>query len=323
MASREAVVTDLGGGAHRVTMPLPWALDHVHCYALEAPDGWTIIDAGLGTPGTLRRWRDVLAQLGNPDVQRLVITHYHPDHIGCGGLLAELVEPVEIIQGTLDRELARLAWDGYDFELVYEHLHGHGMPAELAREAADDEEGSPVRIPIPTRLVDEGDVVAVGDETFRVLHLPGHADGHIALLGEESGRLFGGDVILAKISPNIGRWEDTEFDPLGKYFATLERLAELAPAVVYGGHRAPIEDVAGRAREIRALHEDRLLVALGALGAGASSAMEVASVIWPGGHGVHERRFALVEALAHLERLVADGRAELAAPRRFRAVRAA
>ena len=71
------------------------------------------------------------------------------------------------------------------------------------------------------------------------------------------------------------------------------------------------------------LHDDRLLVALGALGAGASSAMEVASVIWPGGHGVHERRFALVEALAHLERLVADGRAELAAPRRFRAVRAA
>jgi hypothetical protein len=37
--------------------------------------------------------------------------------------------------------------------------------------------------------------------------------------------------------------------------------------------------------------------------------MDVASVIWPNGHGMHERRFALVEALAHLERLVADGRA--------------
>ena len=33
--SREAEVADLGGGAHRITMPLPWALDHVHCYALE------------------------------------------------------------------------------------------------------------------------------------------------------------------------------------------------------------------------------------------------------------------------------------------------
>ena len=37
--------------------------------------------------------------------------------------------------------------------------------------------------------------------------------------------------------------------------------------------------------------------------------MEVAAVIWPDGHGMHERRFALVEAISHLERLVADGRA--------------
>jgi hydroxyacylglutathione hydrolase len=121
--------------------------------------------------------------------------------------------------------------------------------------------------------------------------------------------MFGGDVILATISPNVGRWEDTDFDPLGRYFETLERLAELAPTIVHGGHRQPVEDVAGRAREIRAMHDERLLIAHGALQNGAVSAMDVASVIWPSGHGMHERRFALVEALAHLERLVADGRA--------------
>jgi len=43
-------------------------------------------------------------------------------------------------------------------------------------------------------------------------------------------------------------------------------------------------------------------------------------VIWPDGHGMHERRFALVEALAHLERLVADGRAVQPDPYRFAAV---
>ena len=46
-----AVVTDLGGGVHRVTLPLPWALDHVHCYAIADDDGWTIVDAGLPTFG--------------------------------------------------------------------------------------------------------------------------------------------------------------------------------------------------------------------------------------------------------------------------------
>jgi hypothetical protein len=48
--------------------------------------------------------------------------------------------------------------------------------------------------------------------------------------------------------------------------------------------------------------------------------MEVAAVIWPSGHGMHERRFALVEALSHVERLVADGRATMSPDgRRFAA----
>lgn len=307
--AREFELADIGGGAHRVTMPLPWALDHVHCYAVEGADGWTIIDAGLGTPGTVRRWQEALELLGSPRIDRLVVTHYHPDHVGCAGLLAELVEPREIVQGRIDAALCRNAWIDMDVEGVFDHMHGNGMSAEMAREAADDEGGSPVTIPEPTRLVDEGDTVEIGGEDFRVLHLPGHADGHIALHGERSGRMFGGDVILATISPNVGRWEDTALDPLGRYFATLERLTEIAPAIVHGGHRQPVEDVPTRAREIRAMHDERLRIAHGALAGGASSAMEVAAVIWPDGHGMHERRFALVEALSHLERLVADGRA--------------
>ena len=155
--SREAEITELGGGAHRITMPLPWALDHVHCYALEAPEGWTIIDAGLGTPGTVRRWGEVLEQLGNPMIHRLVVTHYHPDHIGCGGLLAELVEPVEIVQGRLDAALSKNAWVDMDIEGVYDHMFGNGMSTEMAREAADDEGGSPVTIPEPTHLEDNID----------------------------------------------------------------------------------------------------------------------------------------------------------------------
>ena len=54
-----------------------------------------------------------------------------------------------------------------------------------------------------------------------MLVLPGHADGHIALLGSHSGRLFGGDVLLNEITPNVGRWEDNEPDPLGRYLETL------------------------------------------------------------------------------------------------------
>jgi glyoxylase-like metal-dependent hydrolase (beta-lactamase superfamily II) len=112
---------------------------------------------------TRSRWSEALELLGNPSIHRIVITHYHPDHIGCGGLLADLVEPNEIVQGRLDAALSKNAWVDMDIEGVYDHMFGNGMSAEMAREAADDEGGSPVTIPEPTHLVDEGDIV----NTFR------------------------------------------------------------------------------------------------------------------------------------------------------------
>ena len=60
----EPTLTELEPGLVQITMPLPWALDHVHCYALAGRDGWTLVDAGLGSDATLRWWAQALAQLG-------------------------------------------------------------------------------------------------------------------------------------------------------------------------------------------------------------------------------------------------------------------
>ena len=96
---KRALIADLGGGVHRVTQPLPWSLDHVHCYAVEDPDGWTIFDAGLGTPGTTARWREAYATLGSPHVRRVVATHYHPDHNGATAALMDVTGADEFVQG--------------------------------------------------------------------------------------------------------------------------------------------------------------------------------------------------------------------------------
>ena len=193
------------------------------------------------------------------------------------------------------------------------------MPAELAAASTRAESRTGVRLATPTRLVDEGDRVALGDEAFRVLHLPGHADGHIALLGETSGRLLGGDVLLDEITPNVGRWPDTARDPLGRYLATLRRLSELAPRRVYPGHGPVIDDAPSRAREIAAHHDERLDAAAAALDEGAETAYDAAQLIWRDEPlGFHEQRFALVEAISHLERLAETGRAREPSPGRWR-----
>ena len=174
----------------------------------------------------------------------------------------------------------------------------------------------PVQPVQATALLTEGDRLEAG-ETFEVLLLPGHADGHIVLLGLETGRLLGGDVLLAEITPNVGRWEDTAHDPLGRYLETLARVERLAPPVVYPGHGPVITDAPGRAREIARHHEERLVATQRALERGAATAYDVACSLWPDERGLHEQRFALVESISHLERLCVEGRARETSPGRF------
>jgi glyoxylase-like metal-dependent hydrolase (beta-lactamase superfamily II) len=316
---KRASITDLGQGVHRVTQPLPWALDHVHCYAVQEPDGWTIIDTGLGTPGTTERWREALVELGSPTVRRIIVTHYHPDHIGAGAPLAELTGATSVVQGRIDHERVYAAFIDPEATVRFEaYLRSMGMPDDLAATSAEDERELPYFPATPTELVDAGDVVEIAGEPFRVHHLPGHADGHIVLHGETTGRVFGGDVILNEITPNVGKWEDAiGDDPLALYLDSLRRLAALEPTLVYPGHRTLVTDVAARAAEIAAHHERRLDTHVAALESGASTPFEVAGFIWGDRLGYHERRFAMVEAAAHLVRLVGLGRAVEPEPNRF------
>lgn len=301
-------LTELRPGLHRITHPLPFALNHVHCYAVAGADGLTLIDAGLGDSGAVTRWREALELLGQPSVARVVFTHFHPDHVGAGAVLVALTEPSEVVQGRLDSEICRDAWSREIDTPLARHMSAHGMPAEVLAAVMTERAGLPIAPAVPTRLVDEGDVLEIGGEPFHVLVLPGHADGHIALLGERSGVLLAGDVLLDPITPNIGRWPAADEDPLGSYLATLERLQGLAPSVAYSGHQRVIEDVAGRARDVVEHHGHRLEIAAGAVADGARTAYDVARAIWGDSLGPHEMRFGVVEALAHLVRLEREDR---------------
>ena len=148
-----------------------------------------------------------------------------------------------------------------------------------------------------------------GDELdgWNVLELPGHADGHICL--ERDGVLVAGDHVLGAITPTVGLYPESRPDPLADYQASLRRTIELAPRVALPGHGDPVQDPVARAREILAHHERRLDATAAALGPEPRSAYDVSVTLFGQGLDASGRRFALAETLAHLERLVLEGRA--------------
>jgi glyoxylase-like metal-dependent hydrolase (beta-lactamase superfamily II) len=297
---------ELDGGIRRVTFALPLGIDHVHCYLLPAfGGGWTVVDTGLGLPDAGERWRRVLDELGGR-VERIAITHFHPDHVGAAADVAALTG-APVLQGGDDYDQCIRTWGELrDEERMPAYLREHGVPSSEL-ESFREEAAAFVRL---VRFGRDPEPLEPGDriDGWEVLHLPGHADGHRALLRD--GILVAGDTLLASITPNVGLYPDSRPDPLGDYLDSLERIAELAPRLALPGHFEPIEDPAGRAHELIAHHDERLDQTAAALDGSPRSAYEVSLTLFPEPLSSTLRRFALAETRAHLEYLVRRDSAE-------------
>ncbi len=290
----------LEAGIRRVTFALPLGIDHVHCYLLPRDDGsWIAVDSGLGLPEAGRSWAAELAVLEGP-VERIVITHFHPDHVGAAADLVELTG-APVSQGREDYEQCVDTWgEPRSPERMPAELRTHGVP-ESEIEAFRAQSGS---LRSMVHFVRDPELLAEGDEVdgWEVVLLPGHADGHIGLVRD--GVLIAGDALLATITPNVGLWADSRPDPLADYLASLAWIAELDPRVAYAGHGETIDDPKGRALELIGHHETRLEQAAAALDGAGRTAYEVSHSLWPEELAPALRRFALAETRAHLEYLV-------------------
>jgi glyoxylase-like metal-dependent hydrolase (beta-lactamase superfamily II) len=298
-------LSEVADGIWRATFALPLGIDHVHCYLLRSgEDGWTIVDTGLGLPEAEERWRSVLDPLGGR-VDRIVVTHFHPDHVGAAAPLASLTG-APVFQGEVDYAQCVRAWGtGRSSARFLAYMREHGMPADHAESMRSEGD----RLSDWVRYASDPEPLVPGEQVdgWEVLLLPGHADGHLALLRD--GVLIAGDALLATISPNVGLYHDAHPDPLGDYLRSLARIVELAPRVAFAGHGPTIDDPPGRAGELISHHRERLDATRAALDGEPRTAYDVSLVLFPDPLPRGLRRFALAETRAHLEYLVHRDRA--------------
>ncbi len=294
---------ELPGGIRRVTLPLPHRPGHVHAYLLPGEDGWTVVDTGLGLPDARDRWAAELAELDGVPVRRVVVTHFHPDHVGAAADVAELTG-APVSQGRIDYEQCALVWGEGDWsDVLVEWFRRHGVPPDVTDELI--EQGSGYRPFVRYRpdpdLLDPGDTV----EGWEAVAAPGHADGQLMLFRD--GVLIAADHVLGRISPTVGLWPASRPDPLGDYLDALRATIDLEPTLALPGHGDPLADPVGRARELLAHHRERLEATATALGDVPRSAYEVSFPLFGDDLKPSARRFAVAEALSHLERLTLEG----------------
>ncbi len=218
-------VRELAPGVHLVGEP-----GHVNSFLIQGSRSAILLDTGLGV-GDIR----AVARELTPKPVLVVNSHYHFDHsngnhlfdeiaihrAGAGLLAAEPAPGLaEAYMAYTQRLLA--AWAPYrEADDLYFHL----VTADrLIRPLpAGFDPGAYQIVPtLPTRLLDEGDVLDLGDRRLRVMHTPGHSPDCICLLDAENGLLFGGDTV--NTGPIYAQYEESD---VAAFAASTARLAEL------------------------------------------------------------------------------------------------
>jgi glyoxylase-like metal-dependent hydrolase (beta-lactamase superfamily II) len=308
VADEEAGAREVLPGLWRLRLPVAWeSVGHVNAYAISRDDGILLVDCGgAGHPSCERALERSLNEAGASlsDVRLLLGTHVHSDHIGLAAWVVERtgaelwMHPDTAHFYDAMREPERIG------AARERRARAEGVPDELMRDFRDvREETDGALAPIePHRPLYEGLMVSSGLGDWEVLHTPGHAPSHVALVQRDHGVAILGDILSPRFTPYFDYGYTP--DPVGEYLASLDRI-DAIPEIEIGllGHGRPTDDV----RAGIAMHREGVAAQVAAVeaavGEGAAGAFEITRRVFGPPEGGEFGVWNMTQTLGYLRHL--------------------
>ncbi len=306
---------EVARGVFWLRMPLPFQLNHINLWLLRDGDGWTIVDTGFPDDAVRASWQKIIERLDGP-VKRLIVTHFHPDHLGLATwLMEQTAAPLWMTSGEF--LTAHAVWHevaGHGARFMVEQFRQHGLDTDHL--AKFEKRGSGYRKAVPAlpeyyHRLKAGDVAMVDGKGWKILIGHGHAPEHMALYCAELDVLISGDMLLPKISTNISVFAATpDANALSWFLDSLDEMASEMPAntLVLPSHGLPFFGVQPRVAALHAHHAERLHALEISCEHAPKSAAELLDVLFQRALDTHQTMFAMGEAIAHLNYLEQAGR---------------
>lgn len=306
MSSNRKFVDQRAEHIFQVKVPLPFPLRFVNAYVVKGLEGYTVIDPGIHTADAELCWHEALAlmKLKFSDIQKIVLTHHHPDHYGLSGWLQQETG-AQVWMSEAGKRQVDYLWGPYRRGTVdlYNLFKLHGMESQVGDTIVEHMEDfiSLVSPQPEVSLINSNELFLLGDHYYQPIHTPGHAYGQLMFYCESSGEVFCGDQVLPQITPNIGLLPLPGIDdnPLQSFLDSLAFISTLPITNAYPGHRDPFIGFAERCHEIIAHHHDRL-DRLVVMIDEPRNAYELCLKFFGSKLSIHQLRFAMAETLAHL-----------------------
>jgi glyoxylase-like metal-dependent hydrolase (beta-lactamase superfamily II) len=307
-------------GIQCLPIPTPFAVGRVNCYLIE-DDPLTLVDTGPNSGKALDELDIALRARGHriDDLDRIVITHQHLDHMGLVGILARRSGAEVVVLDLLAPVIEEFgAYAERDDELAEALMLRHGIPRDVVialRTMSRSFRAWGGSAPVDRRLAD-GEELEFAGRTLQALHRPGHSPSDTLFWDAERRVAIGGDHLIGHISSNplisrplggkSGEPGDGRPRALMTYIRSLRETREMPIEVVLPGHGDPVTDHARLIDDRFALHERRAAKIAGLIAERPMTTYEIAQSLW-GNVAVTQAFLTLSEVLGHVDLLLERG----------------
>lgn len=304
-------------GLFRARMPLPFPPGHVNVWFFEHDGGFLAVDTSVAGRSSRELWDQVLAHpnLGGKPLTGLLITHFHPDHIGLCGWLCERFGVLPTMT-RIEWLQARSLWFDSGPQMMAQQTGFYTRAGCAPEYISFVEQRGPLyqravsELPRSFHAIKAGQTMRIGGAEWRVMTGAGHSPDMACLYNAELNLLISADQILPRISPYVGLHAgEPQADPLGDFLASNEAFRALPPdCFVLPSHGEPFRTLHTRLDSLAGHHAERL-DALAGYCVEPLTAFEAAQALFPRA-AVEQTQvgFAVGETLAHLRRLERQGR---------------
>ncbi|MDH3266778.1 MAG: MBL fold metallo-hydrolase, partial [Gammaproteobacteria bacterium] len=278
-------------------------------------DGWAIVDTGISTDISKDVWRQTISGVmsGKP-VKHVVVTHLHPDHVGCAGWLTDELD-VDLWMTREEYLLCRILVADTGRNAPTEGVrfyHAAGFPAESVHNYKKlfGMFGKYVApLPEAYRRLQDGDQLTFAGHTWEVIVGRGHSLEHACFFDAGRNLFISGDQLLPTISSNVSVYPtEPKANPLQDWIESLQKLKSRLPGdvLVLPAHGKPFRGAHARLDALIQEHLDGL-AKLYALCQQPLRAVDAFPALFKSRISDSNLIMATGESVAHLNYLLADG----------------